>query len=43
VPGTEAHCMELLRLVPPKTMTIAQVEALLKQEPSLLYKLLFDF
>jgi len=40
VPGTAAHCMELLRLVHQKPMNIPQVEELLKQEPSLLYKLL---
>jgi len=40
VPGTEAHCMELLRLVHQKPMNIPQIEELLKQEPSLLYKLL---
>jgi EAL and modified HD-GYP domain-containing signal transduction protein len=40
VPGTEVHCMELLRLVHQRPMNIPQIEELLKMEPSLLYKLL---
>ncbi|HLZ14004.1 MAG TPA: HDOD domain-containing protein [Candidatus Acidoferrum sp.] len=40
VPGTKAHCLELLRLVHQKQMNVPQIEELLKQEPSLLYKLL---
>jgi EAL and modified HD-GYP domain-containing signal transduction protein len=40
IAATEVHCMELLRLVHQRPMNVPQIEELLKQEPSLLYKLL---
>ena len=40
VGASEVHCMELLRMVHQKQLNVPQIEELLKQEPSLLHKLL---
>lgn len=40
IAATKMHCLELLRLVQRRPLDILKVEAVLKQEPALMYKLL---
>ena len=40
IAGTKLRCLELLRLVQQRPLDLARVEAALKQEPALMYKLL---
>jgi len=40
IEGTKLHCLELLRLVQQRPLDLGRVEASLKQEPALMYKLL---